>query len=231
MVVIVDRKMPDEMIKSIEKFFNIKTVISPSIPSLSGAVSTHPDMGIHFLKNDIAVCAPEVYEYYLGFLGQNINNLICGKMSLNSTYPNDIAYNVLRVKSYIFANLKYTDKNILEYYQKNRYNVINTKQGYAKCSAAVFGDVVLTEDAGLFKLLSNIKDIKAYLIEKGNVRLDGYDYGFIGGATGFINNTAIFCGSIKDQNIKDILLKNNISYFEAEGDGLYDYGSVIDGGD
>ncbi len=76
--------------------------------------------------------------------------------------------------------------------------VIQVKQGYTKCSTIVLSDNdFITEDDGICNVLKSAGK-NCLLIEKGFVKLDGYDYGFIGGASVFIKNenTILFFGEI-----------------------------------
>ena len=83
----------------------------------------------------------------------------------------------------------------------NRYGMcfVNVNQGYAKCSTVIFADrAAITEDESIYKAMSS-NGTDCLLIRKGYVRLDGFDYGFIGGASAVDeeNKTIIFFGDIE----------------------------------
>ena len=76
--------------------------------------------------------------------------------------------------------------------------VIPVKQGYTKCSTIVLSDNdFITEDEGICNVLQSAGK-NCLLIEKGFVSLEGYNYGFIGGASVFLKdeNTILFFGDI-----------------------------------
>lgn len=227
MFVIIDKNMGNDIKEAIRNNFDVDLVESYNIPNLKPPLSTHPDIQIHFVSPDTAICSPESYAYYSNIIGKNKINLISGTTILDNTYPNDIAYNVARVGNYIFCNVNFTEPKILDYYSDHSYSIINTKQGYAKCSLCIAdSSTIITEDISLYNTISAIPELKVLLVSKGNIMLYGYEYGFIGGASGLVNDTLVFTGKI-DNEIKVFLKQNNIDYFEAGNDKLHDYGSII----
>lgn len=229
MPVIIDRNMDAEFIGAIRSVFPKRTIIkSYYLSGINGALSTHPDIQIHFLNGKTAVCAPECFNYYKKNLSRFGIDVVMGETSPENTYPADIAYNVARVGIYVISKMQNTEPKILEYYQSHKkYRLINTKQGYAKCNLCIAGsNAVITEDENLFGILSELGDIKVLKTEKGRVSLRGYEYGFIGGASGLIDDIAVFCGKLP-RSIIDFLDVNNIKYCCLAQSGLVDYGSII----
>ena len=230
MAIIIDRTCDQEIIDSISRKFPSENIIKTSkLKNISDATATHPDMQIHFVNDNMAYCAPECFEYYSrAFSGVTI---ICGETTPRDTYPMDIAYNAARLGNYVIANTRYTDHKILEYYKEHGFEIINTRQGYAKCSLGIMSDnAVITGDSGLYRLLSKLSDIKCHKTSQENVILPGYKNGFIGGASGLVRNTAVFFGE-PAADIKKFLSEMNIEYFCAHDGRLRDYGTLICGGD
>ena len=229
MAVIINRNCPNEIIDSISKRFPSETIVkSITLKNVSGSTAAHPDMQIHFVSDDTAVCAPECFDYYLSALSGV--NLISGSITPMDTYPKDIAYNAARLGKYVIANTRYTEPKILEYYNKRGFRILNTNQGYAKCSLAVMSSsAVITGDNGLCALLQKFDDIKCHKTDQARIILEGYGNGFIGGASGLIGETAVFFGE-PDTAIKKFLNGLNIEYFCASKGALTDYGSLIYGG-
>lgn len=78
--------------------------------------------------------------------------------------------------------------------------IIKVNQGYTKCSTIVLSDNdFITEDEGIYNALKSCGK-NCLLIEKGYVSLEGYDYGFIGGASVYLTdqNTLLFFGDITE---------------------------------
>ncbi len=221
---IVDRSMPDGMINELLKLGGVYK--SAYIDLADKSVSSHPDLQIHFIDDEVAVCAPEVFEYYRNILPENIS-IKQGSSAIGRTYPFNCAYNIARVGEFVICNTKYADKYIMDYYNKNGFRIIHINQGYAKCNICPISEnMILTEDAGIFKIIDSIKELNVFLIEKGKVRLDGFDYGFIGGASGQFEKKILFCGCI-EEDIAQTLAEHNIEYIELSNDKLYDYGSIL----
>ena len=83
----------------------------------------------------------------------------------------------------------------------------------------------------IYSVLSDVLNIECLAVEKGNVLLPGYPYGFIGGASGLVEDTLVFTGKITDNRIIKFLEECEIDFFEAGNGQLKDFGSIIFGGD
>lgn len=159
--------------------------IIPSVTcrELSEPVSAHPDMVLFKTGKREFICAPNVYDKYKKLLSDYNVKLICGKKELKSNYPEDIAYNILKTDNFALGNFLHTDETIKDYLQNEKIEMINVKQGYSKCSVCSFTGGAITADEGMFNALVN-SGIDALKISSGEIILSGYDYGFIGGASG-----------------------------------------------
>lgn len=171
-------------------------ISSTTLTALPKPIATHPDIQIHPLRNDLAICAPEVFDYYREQLPAQIR-LIAGTKSLGRTYPMDCAYNVACIGEYVFCNTNHTDPKLLSYYQENHKKIIHVNQGYTRCNFCAIDDkTVFTEDIGIHNtIIANNLPIKSILLPKGEVSLDGYPYGFIGGAFGAGENALFWYGN------------------------------------
>jgi len=230
MGVIVDRCAANEVFLTLEKL-NIRYYKSQSLDFLYSPVNTHPDMQIHFISDNCAVTAPSVFEYYKSILPANIS-LIKGDADPQNTYPGDCAYNVAKLGNRIIGNLKYIDSKIKEIYDKMGYEFINVKQGYTKCNMCIVdNNSVITEDEGIFKTLTRC-GIDVLLLNTHSVKLNGFEYGFIGGASGFLKPgcLALF-GDLKfhpeENQIKTFLKKNGVNITSLLSTNVTDFGSLI----
>lgn len=224
---IADKKMPDNMIKNLKKLGNV--FLSTEADTKDKSINSHPDLQIHFISDETAVAAPSVYEYYRHILPDYIN-IKSGISDIGFTYPQNCAYNIVRLGKTVLCNIEFAEKTILDYYHKVGYRIINVKQGYTKCNVCPVSDkIFITEDCGIYKTVCKAaKDIKVYLITPGSVRLDGFEYGFIGGAAGKYNDSIIFCGSFSANNeLKNIINETGIKTIALAEDTLYDFGSII----
>lgn len=177
-----------------EKLWGKRHEIIPSFAcsNLQEPVSSHPDMTITPV-DDVFVCCPESYEHYKKYLG---DKLIKGTKKLSPHYPDDIAYNVLIYKNIALGKIEDLDPILKDVLTEKNIKLIDVNQGYAKCSSAVCGEGVITADEGIYNAL--IKNgINALKISEGHVKLKGYNYGFIGGATGIIDGKMTFFGDVR----------------------------------
>ncbi len=219
MAIIIDRRFVQ---KATEKWGNAHMII-PSFQSanLQIPVSAHPDMTLTQIE-DIFVASPDSFEYYKSFLGEKV---ICGKREIKPHYPHDIAYNVLTYKGVAFANFAYTDSVVIKELEKRKIKPVSIKQGYAKCSSCVTENGIITADTGIF-LACRENGINALEITPGYVELKGYDYGFLGGASGVIDGKTVFFGDIRKH--PDFLKIKEFCEFDFLSDfPLYDVGTIF----
>ena len=200
---------------------------SKTATNLATPVCAHPDM-VLVQVGDLFVAEPSVFSYYQNLLPEE--RIVCGKTHLSANYPMDIAYNVLISPKGAIANKAHTDVFLKEQLNALKTPLISVKQGYAKCSAAVAGNCVITADRGVLNAAEEL-GLSALLISPGDVRLYGYDYGFIGGATGFIDGTLCFFGDITKhrdfEQIHSFLQQNDVPYTYIPDYPLTDVGTLI----
>ena len=132
-------------------------------------------------------------------LSERYDVIRCGD-TVSGKYPHNVALNAAVVGKYLIAKLDSLDKRIIEYAKVRKYVLINVRQGYAKCSCAIVSDnALITADKGIYDSLKET-NIDVLLIEAGNIRLVGADYGFIGGASGLDTSSgrrrSFFTGNI-----------------------------------
>lgn len=108
-------------------------------------------------------------------------------------YPYDIRFNAALVGNFLFCREKYISPIILENVSAK---IVDVKQGYSKCSICQVNDYsFITADKSL-KKAGDKCGLDVLLISEGNIELCGYNYGFIGGASGLYENKLFFFGNI-----------------------------------
>ena len=174
---------------------------------VSKAISTHPDIFMCALKDGI----------YFG-----------DSSLLEASYPGDVLYNAAAVGKYLVCN-RYTSQDLI---RSSGLTPVYVNQGYVKCNLVVLDDThVITEDEGIAKTLGQLTDIDCLLIKPRQVRLEGYDCGFIGGASGRIEDTIVFNGDLSAHSDYEIICRFiskcnlQIKYFDTYP--LTDIGSII----
>jgi len=220
---------PNSCAKKLKDTVFVETAAAP----LPEPMMFHADIQFHYLGDRCAVVCPELFEYYREQFSKLNIEIICGETRLESTYPGDIAYNVARVsKQYALHRTDKTDKVLAGELLRRGVSIINVPQGYTKCSVApVSENAFITSDRGIYAAVKEYK-MDVLLISEGNIELNPYPFGFIGGCTGLISkNQMFFEGSIEThpdcEKIIRFLEKYGVLPLEVKGKNLRDIGSVI----
>lgn len=182
----------------------------------------HADVSVGRTPNGVVTSKTFFEKNKKFFDGENV---VISKSTPSEIYPNDVVFNGAFVGETLVAS-KYICCEMLECAKK----IITVNQGYSKCSCAVAGNSVITADNGIIQKLKENK-IDFLKIEEGGIALNGFSYGFIGGASFFDNNTFFTFGDVKKhKNGNDIIdfLKNiNVEVVSLEKNELYDLGGAI----
>lgn len=143
-------------------------------------LSNHPD--VFLCKMGISEDAPVFYA---------------PAESLGPEYPKDSSYNAACTGKFFIHNFDITAPELLQAARDMGMTMINVKQGYAKCNVAIVDEnSIITSDRGIAAACEEHPDLEVLLIEPGYIRLDGFETGFIGGATGIVGNEFVFNGNI-----------------------------------
>lgn len=189
-----------EDIKNALKNYGFNVIILPSDKRLASQVCSHADMLI-FVLADTVFCNEDYYQKNISIFeaikknGYQINR---SEFSVSDKYPNDVALNQAVLNKNIFGFKNNCAKSILEYANTNGYTYRSIKQGYAKCSTLILGDkAIISADTGIITLAEKL-GVNALKIENTpeDITLDGYNYGFIGGASTTFEKTVFFFGDI-----------------------------------
>lgn len=218
------------------RFYNVATkyfkgrfhvIPSPVIKGLPPEVASHTDMGLVRI-GDVFVAEPTVYDYYKKVLFDK--TILCGKTEISAHYPQDIAYNVLISETVAFGNEAYVDPCVKEVLKSQGIALKNVKQGYSKCACVYAFGCVITADKGMYESAKK-ENLPALLISPGDVRLSGFDYGFLGGATGELDEKLFFFGDVTKhrdyEKIKAFLNENKIEFEFFKDVPLTDVGTIL----
>lgn len=192
-------------------------------PSLPRSVCTHPDMQM-LLIGDELVCAQ----------GCEFDKCTCvyAERELECKYPRDVGLNACLISGKLFANTNSLDRTVHEICRRRGIDILHVNQGYAKCSTLVLEKALISADIGIVKT-AKCEGLDALLISPGGIGLDGYDYGFIGGASHYdaAINTVFFYGDISShpdcEIICDFITSHGAKFVCADLNELYDYGGAV----
>ena len=212
---------------------DFEVILMPPYERLQAPVSSHPDM-LTFIHGDKYFCTKEYYAIAKDVFNK-INHLGYSPIFTDEVpskkYPNDILFNALTLGDKLFCSQKGASRELVKFANNNNLEIINTKQGYAKCSVCKISEnAIITADKGISKLAKS-NGIDVLTICEGDVELDGYGYGFIGGASGLFDNTVYFCGDIMKhpdgQRIAEFCMKHKKEYICLSDDKLFDVGTLF----
>lgn len=222
--VIVAENFPEKSCKKLKEYGNL--VRTKSNKNLMKGLDSHTDILVHPLPSGDLVVDKDNFGYYKEIFKDK--KVLSSHSSLSAKYPGDIHLNAFAFKNIFIHNLKHTDQVILDYYKKSGYDLVNIKQGYAKCSCLVTHDFVITSDDGIYETLKDL--IPIYKIDYGQIKLQNFNYGFIGGASGVLGKKIFFTGDFSHHSSHEEILKIVSKYdYEIEilsKDPIEDYGSI-----
>ncbi|MDU5106245.1 DUF6873 family GME fold protein [Clostridium sp.] len=218
--------------KDVLSSLNLKVIEIPKSNDVYTAINGHVDIQLNILdkKSKKVIINRNMDKNFKENLSKLNIQFVESEKYLESSYPNNIFLNALILDDYFVHNLKFTDKNLLNF-QKNK-TLINVKQGYTKCSCLpVSKNAIITNDTGIYKILSNY-NFDILLLPAGDIILEGLDYGFIGGTGGLINDDTIaFFGNLEyykyGNEVKAFLKKHNVTPIYLSNMKLHDRGSLF----
>lgn len=226
--IIVDFRIHNEE-KSylISKGYNL--LICPPSSLLYEAVCGHPDMLMNIVSNSIIVHKDMDTEFIQKLISLNYS-VYKSNSALQNKYPYDVPLNALCLGDFFVHSINFTDTNLLSLLKNKK--LLNVNQGYTKCSTCVVSNkAVITSDTSIAKALT-LQKIDVLLIPPGDIILPGLDYGFIGGATGLIENDVLaFYGHLDNylygKEILVFLKKHKIEPVFLRNGKLIDRGSIF----
>jgi hypothetical protein len=137
------------------------------------------------------------------------------------------------LKSAIIARLDILPDEVKTYAASMGISLLDSKQGYAKCSAVSVGEsAIITADKNIVRA-AKAAGADALLISAAPeaIRLDGYDYGFIGGASGVLGDTVYFTGDISShpdaERIAEFCKAHEKKIISLSNEPLNDVGGIF----
>ena len=229
---LADCRITEDISSSLKKYAD-DILLLPPHPKLAPPVASHPDMLLWIYKSTVVT-----FESYLDIASDVFDKLkragheirICD-CEPSANYPLDVALNCAVLGDNIICNKKYVCNTIKNIALENDIELIHSRQGYAKCATVtVSANALITADPSVFKATVS-QGADALKIREGSVLLDGYDHGFIGGASGIINDSVVFCGDLElhpdHEKIVDFCESHGKKVVSLSSSPLYDYGTIF----
>ena len=232
-IAIVDSRIEKDAERALSDYAD-KIIKLPPFKRLQEPVSAHPDMLMFPTENSIITDKQyvkenaEIFREISEWSGRRI--VLCNK-AFSPSYPDDVKFNCFAVEKTLFGLAASLSEKVLEWAEENCVSVKNVKQGYAKCSACIVSEnAVITEDTSIERAMVE-NGIDVLRVTSGQVALDGYDRGFIGGASGSDRENVFFCGDISRHpnyvEIESFCRRHGKNCVSLGNVRLYDIGTIF----
>ena len=210
-----------------------RLLISPQEPAIIRAME---EKGFDIVPTERIDCFLQPEQYHADMqalvLGNRLFTLNDCVKKIGRDYPANVRLNCLLLGNRLYGKLSAVDDMVLDYCRENGIETVNVNQGYTRCSTLVTGDnAVITADRSIAEAMES-NGVGVLLISAGHIRLEGFDYGFIGGCTCRVERTVYSFGNIKKhpdyEAIKAFLCEND-SFLEicCEEMPLTDIGGAV----
>lgn len=230
--VVIGEKYAEMLLKPLEEL-GIQPLFLPNNPFIDPRLSSHADLSILHGGGSVLWLAP--YLRGTGFSDQILSMGFIPdypEITQSVVYPGDAQLNVCICGKNVICNKAVVPECIVSSLTDLSRNVVNCRQGYAKCSICVVDEnSVITADRGV-AAVARSAGFDVLLIEPGIFALDGFAYGFIGGAAFKISDSKLaFTGHLDshpDKNrILHFLKKRDIEAVYLTSQPAFDIGSGI----
>lgn len=233
MFALTDCRTDPQILSSLGRL-GYETIPMPPADYLQSGVASHSDMLI-FIGFGKLFCHEKYYVANRELIDRIAS--LCGvELALSdeptgANYPRDVLFNACLLGNRLICNKNTVSKLILAAAEGLRYEIISVNQGYTKCSVAVVSEnAIITADKSIGSACSSF-GIDVLTICEGHISLPPYDYGFIGGASGFCDDKVYFCGSLEKhpdgERIKKFCEKHGKIAISLSDGELQDVGTLF----
>lgn len=228
--VIIGSGYNKEIYDKLEKL-GIEPIFTTKSTNVRQGIQNHADLVYCPLNADYFLISKEQKELKEKLLSLGYNTETIDE-DLSYNYPNDVFLNCVVIGNHIFYNHDTVSDQIINFVRKSDLTEVSVRQGYTKCSIAVVSDhAFITDDISIGSRGAEF-GFDVLVINKGDIKLQNFNYGFIGGATGKIaEDKILFTGKLENlsdcDRIKKFLYKHNIEPIELTNGVVEDIGSIF----
>ena len=230
--VVYGEKYAEILGKSLESL-HIKSILLPDNPDIDPRLSGHADLSILHAGGEKLFLAPylkgSVFAERMRMQGAELRFPV---QRQRCDYPEDAQLNICILGNHVICNPKTADDNIVEKLTSCSAKSISVRQGYSRCAVCIIdADSIITADRGI-AIAAESNGMHVLLIRPGYIHLDGYPYGFIGGAScKLASDKLAFTGTLDahpDRDaILDFLSERGIAPVYLSQEPVFDIGSMI----
>lgn len=129
-------------------------------------------------------------------IGNRVFRLSGCEKPAGKDYPENVRLNCLYHSGRLYGKLSAVEPSVLRLCNQLGIQTVNVNQGYSRCSTLIICEnAAVTADSSMEKALRN-SGTDVLRISPGHIRLEGYGYGFIGGAAWSHCGITYFFGDI-----------------------------------
>lgn len=217
-----------QIIGLLNNIMGMETVALQDNTNIDYSVRNHADMAACYLGDGRIILDKAQTEACkkLSDMGMTV---LSTEGPIKGEYPDDVLLNCTIFGKNLVCFHKWTASKILEENADKR--LFSVKQGYCKCSICPISEnAIITDDIGIYNKTKACFDV--LLIDKGDIFLEGKDYGFIGGASAKIDeDTVLFFGNIDThrnaEDVKRFLKKHGMKHKSLFDGKLVDIGGIV----
>lgn len=231
--VLIGEKYADSLAKPLEKL-GIAPLFVPSNPFVDLLLAGHTDLSCFHARGEKVWLAPHLrgtpFASELEKLGAKP---AFADIVQDKSYPHDAQLNIAPVGSTVIYNPKVSYLPAVEFLTSDcGYTAVKVRQGYAKCSVLTVDEhSLITPDAGIARAARGA-GLDVLEASPGGVALDGFEYGFIGGAGFKLSETELaFTGILNyhpdKARILSFLAARGIEPVYLTNNPIFDIGSAI----
>ena len=232
-IAIVDSRIPRDAEGALSHHAD-RIIALPPFSALQEPVSAHPDMLMFPTDSEIITnkrYAEENAALFCELAELSGRKLVLDETELAPAYPADVCFNCFAAGGRLFGLSAALSEKIICWASNRAMAMTNVRQGYAKCSACVVShNAVITEDASIERAMKE-NGVDVLRVAPGYVTLDGYNCGFMGGASGADDVNVYFCGDITRhpdfEKINDFCRQHGKKCVSLGSGRLYDVGTIF----
>lgn len=219
-----------ELCRSVEAL-GVEVVRTGPCPGLPEPVAYHGDLQVCHLGGAELLLEPRAPGLMAGLTRRSFR---CRGVSrpAGSVYPEDVRLGMLLLAPFCFGEMGAAAAEAVDFLRQRDWELVHSRQGYARCSVAVAGEGgCITADPTLYGLLRE-RGVDCLRIAPGDIRLPGYDTGFLGGCCGLLApDRMAFTGSLaryrEGERVADWLRKRGIAPVFLSDGPLIDIGGIL----
>lgn len=232
-ILIADPRTPDDEVSEIEGL-GLKVVAAEYMDFLYEGVKGHPDLQFAPV-GDVLICHRGISDEKLKEIEGHGVRCLLSKSLLSLPYPGHVILNASIGGGAIVHRTAITDGALLEEAIRQGLRQIDVRQGYGRCSTSYVGNgCFATNDSGVAAALSH-NGFRVFHSPYGDVELEGFDYGFLGGCLSLVTKGAerfvIISGNLNDyfmgRELREFILGSGAIPVEVGKGRLKDRGSVL----